>query len=132
MRFHPTHTATVLGERVVGENDLGTDLTESDAEVCTFPCRYDEVRPSFETSVTGERVTSQPEITAPAFGTGPDGDPVELLGIIDEGQDITLSDGGLGQVADGTRYRIESVDLRRGRNHVPEELLIEVSRHSNE
>lgn len=131
MRFHPTHTATVLGERVVGENDLGTELTESDAEICTFPCRYDEVRPSFEASVTGERVTSQPEITAPPFGTGPDGDNVELLEAIDEGHDLTLSGGGLGQVADGTRYQIQSVDLRRGRNHVPEEIILEVVKHDN-
>lgn len=123
MRLHATHTVTILGERVIGEDELGNELTESDAPLVEAPARVDSAGTEFVMSTTGERVRESPTVTLPLTGTDAEtGAPVEVMERVEEGQDVQLDD-------ESTRYRIESVDVLRARGHRPENVRLSVQKH---
>lgn len=124
MRPHTTHTCTVLGERVVGEDELGNELTESDVPLVEAPGRVDRGGTEFVVTTTGERVRQSPTVILPVYGTDPEaGSQVEVMDAIETGQDVQL-DGG------EERFRIESIDTLRGRGHRIEKVALSVSKHT--
>ena len=128
MRLHATHTATVYGERKIGEDELGGDLTVSDAPLIEAPARVDWGCTDFITSTTGEFVRESPTVVMPTHGTEPNpetDDParVAVLERIEEGNDVQL-DGG------EERFRIESIDPVRARGHRLERVSLSVQKHT--
>ena len=122
MRLHSTHTCTVHGEVVVGEDELGNELTEMQP-ILEAPARVDSGGTEFVMSTTGERVQESPTVVLPLNGTDTDsGESVDLRERIEEGQDVQLDD-------ESTRYRVESVDVLRGRGHRPENVRLSVQKH---
>lgn len=123
MRLHATHRVTIHGEVVVDEDELGNELTEM-RPLVEARGRVDSGGTEFVMSTTGERVSESPTVTLPLTGTDIDsGESVDLRERIEEGQDVQL-DGG------EVRYRVESVDVLRGRGHRPENVRLSVQKHS--
>lgn len=124
MRLHATDDCTVLGERVVGEDELGNELTESDAPLAQARGRVDTGSKEFVVQATGERVRETPTITLPLQGTDPmTGEQVAVLDVVEAGQDVTIGGGE-------TTYRIDEVDTLRGRGHRVERVQLSVRKHN--
>ena len=123
MRLHATHTCTIHQEVVIGEDELGGELTETQP-VAEAPGRVDTGGTEFITRTTGEFVREAPTIVLALRGTDTDtGDSVDMLDVVEEGNDVQL-DGG------EERYRIESIDPIRGRGHRLERVALSVQKHT--
>lgn len=127
MRSHTTHDVLVLGERVIGEDALGNELTESDAPILRCRGRLDRGGTEFVSSTTGERVSKAPTLIVPTHGREPtpdaNGQPVEVLSRIEEGMDVQLNDGD-------ERYSIQSIDTLRGRGHRLQNVALSLQKHT--
>lgn len=118
MRLRTTHTATVYGETVVGEDDLGADLTE-DEPVATVPCRYRPAGEGFVREATGERVHQNPTLITRPRGRTPTGEQVALLETIDEGQRVAID--GIAET-----FTVRHIRPQYGRGSRPRRLTIEL------
>lgn len=98
-----TDVVTFLGERVIGEDELGNELTEDDVAIATVPCRLEDGGTGFVREVTGERVREAPKLVCPPLGWsggyganyGSDyGDQtsVSIADVVSEGMDAVLAD----------------------------------------
>lgn len=123
MRFHATHDCTILGEVVVGEDDLGNDLTEMQP-VLEVRGRVDSGGTEFVLTATGERVRESPTIVLPLYGSDPEtGNQVEVLDTVETGQDVEIPD-------EDDPYRIESVDTLRARGNRVGRVKLSVQKHT--
>lgn len=97
-----TDVVTFLGERVVGEDELGNELTETVA-VATVSCRLRDGGQGFVREVTGERVREAPALVCPPWGwTGGYGtnygesygeqSAISIADAVSEGMDAELAD----------------------------------------
>lgn len=129
MRLRATHQATVYGETVVGEDELGTELTESDAPLLTCPVRFDGNERQFVRLNTGEHVEQLPTAMLPPYGDDPTtGEQVVSYDVIEVGMDVEFA-SELWGIDSTERFSIESMDIKRRRGGRPERLDCQLQRH---
>lgn len=127
MRLRATHQATVFGERVVGEDELGTDLTESDEPLLTCPARFNDRTENIVRETTGEHIEQSPSVMIPPRGYDPEtGDQLESVGIVEPGMDIQIESG---QWDNDETYRIDSIAISRRRGNRLESIDCQLARH---
>lgn len=127
MRLRATHQATVYGERVVGTDELGTDLTESDAPVLTCPARFNDRTENIVRENTGEHIEQSPTAMLPPHGYHPEtGDPLASVGIVEPGMDIQIESA---QWDTDEMFRIDSIAINRRRGNRLESIDCQLQRH---
>lgn len=127
MRLRATHQAIVYGERVVGEDELGTELTESDAPVLTCPARFNDRTRNIVRETTGEHIEQSPSAMLPPHGDDPDtGEQRSSVEIVEPGLDIRFKSG---QWDNDEMYRIDSVAINRRRGNRLESIDCQLARH---
>jgi hypothetical protein len=130
VRQRPTHEATVHGEVVVGHDDLGGELTETQP-VLDSPARVNTPDgQSFVPTATGEFVEENPQVVLNAHGYDPDtGALVETHERVETGMDVTLTGGTL--IDDGAlTFRIDSMQVKRRRGNIVERIELVVEKHT--
>ena len=126
MRLRTTHTATVYGDRVTGTNDVGQELTATDAPLVTLRGRYRPQGSGLTSETRGERIDQSPEFVCRATGTHPDTDEYVSVGdVVAAGQRVAIE-------GDDTTFRIVRVDPHYGRHERPQRYSLELQATTDE
>lgn len=122
MRLRTTHRATLMGERKVGEDSLGTDQVVDDAPLAEVDGRYRPQGEGLTREERSQRVDASPTLVVRPVGDDPQtGDTVQIMDVAAPGQQVDI---------DGVDATLDLMNVKPhyGRRSRPDRITLELQR----